>query len=80
MRTLKEIRTDWREALKELEIANREYSKYLAEPLMPGENPIPIPIPFDELKAATDKLNKARKKDSQFRNEYIEAEKAGITE
>jgi len=80
MRTLKEIKADWRKALKELEIANREYSKYLLRSFIPGENPTPIPIPFVELKEATDKLNKAREKESQIRNEYIEAEKAGITE
>ena len=77
MHTPDKIIADWRKAKKELEDAEREYSKYIAIgiPLEQSEIKEPIPIPFDKLKAASDKLMTARGKERKYMMEYIEAVK-----
>jgi len=49
---------EYRKALKFLDQATINYSKYLAEPLAPGVNP--VPIPYHELEAASDRLKVAQ--------------------
>lgn len=75
MRTLEEIRAEWREALKELEEAQREYEPFLAKPLGPGENP--VPIPYELLKAAHDRLMKARAWLTRIRSEFYDTLEKG---
>jgi hypothetical protein len=80
MRTLEEIRAEWRLALKEFEEAQREYEPFLAQPIKLGEGPIPdpIPIPYEKLKAAHDKLKKAQEWLRRIEKEFYGAVEKGL--
>jgi len=71
MRTLDEIKADWRKAIKELEKAENEYSKYLTKSIEPSE--MIEPISLDKMKAASDNLMIARGKERKYFIEYLEA-------
>ena len=71
MRPLEEIKADWRDALQELEKAHKEYSEYLDKPFAALEKS--MPILFEKLNTASDKVRDAKNKESHFWEEYIEA-------
>lgn len=78
MRPLDEIKTDWRKAIKELEKAELEYSKFLTKPLESDEKPDPISLA--EMKAASDKLMVARGKERKYLMEYLEQKSKSLFE
>jgi predicted pyridoxine 5'-phosphate oxidase superfamily flavin-nucleotide-binding protein len=76
MRTIEEIRAEWREALKEHQEAVVQYEPFLATgTLTPGVNP--VPIPYEDLKAAHDRLENANKWLDKIIAEFHEAVRAG---
>jgi len=79
MRTLDEIRAEWKSALKDFEEAQKEYEPYIITPIRLRENPIPdpIPIPLEKLKAARDKLKKAQEWLRRIEREFYEAVEKG---
>lgn len=72
MRTIEEIKAEWQEAIREQEAAVAQYSPFIATgTLTPGVNP--IPIPYEDLKAAHDRLEKANEWVDRISREFSEA-------
>jgi acetyl-CoA carboxylase alpha subunit len=73
VRTLDEIKANWRKVIQELKIANLEYAALYEEIFTKDDIAGSPTFSFDDLKAASDKIMVAREKERMYMMQYLEA-------